>query len=85
MKLDAPKLGLATAIAFAVVWAICSAFVMLLPDMMMQMSGHALHANMGDAHWTMQWTGFIVGLVVWSVLGGVLAWGIATVYNRLGG
>jgi len=85
MKLDATKLGFATGIVFAIIWVICSALVVLLPDMMMQMSGHALHADMGTAHWTMTWMGFVVGLVIWSVLGGVIAWAIAAVYNRLPG
>ena len=83
MKLDATKLGLATAIVFAVIWVICSALVVLLPGIMMQMSGHALHADLGGASWSMNWVGFIVGLVVWSVFGGALTWGIAAVYNRL--
>lgn len=83
MKLDATKLGLATAIVFAVIWVICSALVVQLPEIMMQMSGHALHADMGTARWTMNWIGIIVGLAVWSAFGGVLTWGIATVYNRL--
>lgn len=83
MKLDAMKFGYATAIVFAVVWLICSALVVTLPNMMMQMSGHALHADMGTAHWTMTWAGFVIGLIIWSVLGGVLAWAIAAVYNRL--
>jgi len=83
MKLDATKFGLATGIVFAAVWLICSALVVAMPGMMMQMSGHAMHADFSGAHWTMTWIGFFVGLVIWSVLGGVLAWAIAAVYNRL--
>ena len=83
MKLDAIKLGLATTIVFAIAWVICSALVMLTPSAMMQMSGHMLHADLGDLRWTMHWTGILVGLILWSVMAGVLAWATASVYNRL--
>jgi hypothetical protein len=83
MKLDALKLGYATAIVFAVVWVICSLLVVALPGGMMQMSGHMIHADLGGAGWTLHWTGFFVGLVAWSVLPGALVWAIAAVYNRL--
>lgn len=83
MKLDAQKFGLATGIVFAVVWLICSAFVVTMPGMMMQMSGHAMHADFSGAQWTMTGVGFVFGLVIWSVLGGLLAWAVAAVYNRL--
>jgi len=83
MKLDAFKLGLAATIVLAIVWLICSILVVLLPAMMMQMGGHMLHADLSAAQWTMHWPGFVVGLILWSLLGGLLVWAVATVYNRL--
>ncbi len=85
MKLDAYKLGLATAITLAVVWVICSLLVLALPALMMQMGGHMLHTDLGAAQWTLHWPGFIIGLVLWSLLGGLLVWAVAAVYNRLAG
>lgn len=83
MKLDAIKLGVATAIVFAVVWVICSLLVVFVPGAMMGMSGHMLHADLGAANWTMHWTGFFTGLVAWSVLGGLIVSAVAAVYNGL--
>lgn len=83
MKLDALKLGLATAVVFTVVWIVCSLLVLVLPALMMRMGGHMLHANLSAAQWTLQWPGFIIGLILWSLLGGVLVWAVAAVYNRL--
>lgn len=83
MKLDAVKLGAATAIIFALVWVVCSIFVVLLPTTMMQMGGHMIHADLSAAGWSMHWTGFIMGLILWSVLSGLLVWAVAAVYNRL--
>mgnify|MGYP003983986251 FL=1 len=83
MKLDAMNLGMATAIVFAAVWALCSLLVVALPGTMTRMSGHMLHADLAGYGWTIHWTGFLVGLVLWSVLGGLLVWGVAAVYNRM--
>jgi hypothetical protein len=83
MRLDAVKLGFSTAIVFAIAWVICSILVVVSPGVMMQMSGHMIHANLSGLGWTMHWTSFLIGLVAWSVLSGVLAWAVAAVYNRL--
>jgi hypothetical protein len=85
MKLDAAKLGIATAIVFAVVWVICSVLVMLAPGAMMRMGGSMMHADFGGHVWTSHWSGFAIGLVLWAVLGGVLVWAIAALYNRMVG
>lgn len=85
MKLDAYKFGLATVIVLAVVWVVCSLLVLVLPVLMMQMGGHMLHADLGAAQWTLHLRGFVIGLILWSVLGGILAWAVAEVYNRLVG
>jgi len=83
MKLDAFKLGLATAIVFAIFWVICSLLVVTVPGAMMGMSGHMLHADLGAVNWTLHWTGFFIGLVAWSVLAGLTVWAVAAVYNAL--
>lgn len=83
MKLDAVKFGYAVAIVSAISWAICSLFVMLIPGRMMMMRGDMMHENMAGAGWTLTVTGFLIGLVVWSLVAGVFAWAIAAVYNRL--
>jgi hypothetical protein len=83
MKLDAFKLGLATAIVLAAVWIICSILVLLVPGPMMQMGGHMLHAELDGYHWSMHWPGFLIGLILWSALSGLLVWAIAGFYNRL--
>ena len=83
MRIDASKLGLATAIVFAIVWIVCSLFVVIVPGAMMSISGHMLHGDLGGLNWTMHWTGFFVGLAAWTILLGVIVWAMAAVYNRL--
>lgn len=85
MKLDALKLGYATGIVFAAVWVVCSILVIVVPGAMMQMSGHMIHAELSGVTWSMHWTGFFVGLVLWSLLSALLVWAVAEVYNRLVG
>jgi len=83
MKIDAFKLGMATTIVFAIVWAICSVLVVIVPGPMMQMSGQMLHADLSGYGWSMHWSGFFVGLILWSLLPGLLVWAIAALYNRM--
>jgi len=83
MKIDSTKFGLATGMVFAVSWLICSLFVAVLPRGMMQMSGHMVHADLGNMGWSMHWTGIVFGLFAWSIIAGLMAWAIAALYNRL--
>lgn len=83
MKLDPKFLFIAVASTFALAWIICAAFVVMMPNGMMALMGHMVHANLEDMQWTMTATGFFVGLVAWSLLAGVFVWFIASVYNKL--
>lgn len=83
MKIDATKMGLATAIVFGLLWIVCSLFVFSMPMGMSQFGGHMMHVDFGNFAWTLTFTGFLYGLVSWSIISGFTAWAIATVYNRL--
>ena len=83
MKLDAGKLFLATVISLAVVWVVGSAFVAFMPGAMMGGAGHMVHADLQYKAWTLTWQGFLLGGILWSILGGAITWLVATVYNRL--
>lgn len=85
MKLDAMKLGMATGVVFALIWGLCSLLVALMPVAMMQMSGHMIHMDLGGMAWTMTGVGFVLGLILWTVLPAILVWAVASVYNRLVG
>jgi hypothetical protein len=83
MSVNARAFGLATGIVFAISWIICSAFVAIFPGGMMQISGHMIHGNFGGLAWSLTLLGFIAGLIAWSVSSAVIAWAVASVYNRL--
>ncbi|HEY9091561.1 DUF5676 family membrane protein [Parasphingorhabdus sp.] len=83
MKLNAIKLGLATAIIFGFTWIICSLFVTMASGRMMQMSGNMAHSNFAGMGWSLHWTGLLVGLVISSFFSGLIVWAIAATYNRL--
>ncbi|KCZ50100.1 MULTISPECIES: DUF5676 family membrane protein [unclassified Hyphomonas] len=84
MKLNPNRLFVAVAIAIAVAWLICTALVGIAPSGMMSLSGHMMHTNLHGMAWSMNPTGIIAGLFVWSLSGGALAWLIATLYNYFG-
>lgn len=83
MKLDAGKFGMAAAIVTAILWTICSAVVLTMPMGAIRMSGYMMHADVGPMTWAFSGPGFFVGLLVWAVSAGLVAWALAAVYNRL--
>jgi hypothetical protein len=83
MKLDAMKFGMATAIVFGLFWIACSVLVMMLPSVMMDMSGHMIHGDMSGMSWHMTISGVVIGLIIWSVFAGFIAGLIAHVYNKM--
>ena len=83
MKLDPIKFGVAAACAVAIIWIFCSLLVISLPGMSMNMGGYMMHADFSGMAWQMGMTGFLAGLILWTVTAGVFAWLLATIYNKL--
>ena len=83
MNIDANKIGISSAISFGILWVVCSAAVHFMPQPMMMITGHMMHADLTSLDWTLTFSGFLIGLVAWSTLAGVSGWLIATIYNRL--
>lgn len=83
MKLHAVKFGLACAISAVVLWIICSLLVMVMPAMMLSMSGDMLHMQLQDMEWHLTLTGALWGLVSWAVVAGFSGWLLVVIYNRL--
>ncbi len=82
MNLDAKKLAMSFGSVAAVLWAVCSLLVALMPGPMMSLTAHMFHGNMEGFSWTLTWAGFFVGLVSWTVWAAVAGWLIGWSYNR---
>ena len=82
MKLLTIKLTIATALAFSVLWIICSSIIILAPTLSMTLTGTMIHADLSSIAWTLTWRGFLTGLIAWAVIGGLSAWLIAFFYNH---
>jgi len=83
MTLNALKFGMASAITAAILWLACSLLVMLIPAMMLSVSGEMVHMQLNEMGWHLTFTGVVVGLVAWSVSAGIAGWLLAAIYNRL--
>ena len=83
MNLNALKFGFATALSVAVLWIVCSILVLVMPSMMISMSGDMLHMDVTGMSWSMTITGAIAGLFAWSLSAGIFGWLLAAIYNRL--
>lgn len=82
MKIDELAFAKALALTSAILWIICAAIVAVLPDMMMSMTGHMMHMDLSDRAWALNWTSFLIGLIIWSVIAGIFGWLITSFYNR---
>ena len=83
MKLNPNKFATASATTFAVLWVICSAVAYCLPDAIMTITGHMMHADLSSMGWSLTGTGFIIGLIAWAFCAGITTLLIAIIYNRL--
>ena len=83
MKFNSVKFALAATLTTAVIWVICSLLVFLLPQATIMASGDMIHMDIQDMMWSLTLSGFIKGLILWSLSVGLSAWIFAVIYNRL--
>ena len=83
MKLHACNFAISASLTSAIVWVICSLLVLYLPQVTMMLSGDMMHMDTQEMMWSLTLSGFIKGLILWSVTVGVSAWIFAVIYNRL--
>jgi hypothetical protein len=83
MKINAVNFAIASALTTAIVWIICSLLVWTMPGGMMNATTNMVHMDMARTGWTISFTGVVWGLFVWSILAGIFAWLLATIYNLL--
>ena len=81
MKIPENAFAIACAAAFAIIWIVCSLFVMALPNMMSDMTGKMLHTDWQAMRWHMSVLGVLIGGVLWTLLAGISGWLIAKIYN----
>ncbi len=83
MKLNPTAFGLALGAATAVLWTICSLIVVLIPGFAMNMTGHMMHADLGSMMWTMNITGYLIGLFIWGASACITGWITGVCYNKI--
>jgi len=83
MKLQTNKLSLSSAVAAAVLYVICWAFVAALPDLATTVTENMLHTKFDDIAWKMTPSSLIVGTFTWGLATGFAVWLVAVLYNRM--
>ena len=64
MKLSTLPFGASIAVAFILIWTLCSLLVVSYSTTMLAMTEHMIHANLKDFGWTLMWMGSLVVLVM---------------------
>ncbi len=82
MKLSSLKFGLAAACAVAVAWILCSLLVLLLPSISLNLGGYMMHVDLSNISWQIGFAGFLLGLILWTLLAGIIASLTAAIYNE---
>lgn len=82
MTINALKFGVACALSVAALWIICSILVLVIPSLMLSMSGDMLHMELTEMGWHLTLSGVIKGTVGWFVVAGIGGWLLAVIYNR---
>lgn len=83
MRIDARSFGLAAGAIAGVMFALCSVAVALSPEATANAFGGLTHLGLAGLTRTPSWTGFVTGLVVWSVGTAAVVGTAAALYNRL--
>ncbi|HET9985221.1 MAG TPA: DUF5676 family membrane protein [Longimicrobiales bacterium] len=83
MRLESRLLGLAAAVAAAVSYAICALAVAIAPRAVADAFSYVLHIDLTGLARRVTWDSFIVGIIAFSLVIGLLVALAATIYNAL--
>lgn len=83
MKLNAIKIGIASAAAFTLLWFICSLMIMTMPEYMRLVTASMMHVSPTVIGWELSWSGVLVGGVAWAAAASVTFALTAALYNLL--
>jgi hypothetical protein len=83
MKLNPRSIFWAVAFVSAASYAVCAAFVAVAPQATSHFFSWVMHVDLSGLARHITWSSFLGGVICYSLVLGVLAWGFALAYNRL--
>ena len=85
MKLQPTSLAMASGLAFAIIWVLCSALVAALPGIGDTAYRGMMHAGADMPGMHVSVSGFLAGLVGWTLSAAITGWVLAVAYNTMSG
>ena len=83
MKLHPTSLAIATAIAFAIIWTVCTVLVAAAPGAADVAFRGMMHMSAAMPAMEITLSGYLIGLVGWVVSAAVTGWLLAAIYNAM--
>lgn len=85
MSLDSKSLGLAAAVAAAIVYSACALLVALFPAATSAAFSYVLHLDLTTMARPVSWASYCIGALTLSVIAGLVVALAAVFYNRFSG
>ena len=82
MRLDTRALAKATGAVAAIAYVLCALLVAVAPGALTQAASYVAHIDLSGLSRSITWSGFVVGLVVWTAATMLAAASTSALYNR---
>lgn len=83
MKLDATNLAIAAAVAVAIAWTLCAAYLAAAPGAASFTFRAMMHLDLAEPAMRITLGAYLIGLVAWVVSAAATGWLVGAIYNAL--
>ena len=83
MQLNMKAFALAASIMAALSFTICAILVAIVPQLATAVLSDVVHLDLSGLSRSLTWSNYIVGLLFWTVLTGVVFGSVVQMYNAL--
>ena len=83
--LNARAFGFAAATIAGVLTTICALGLAIAPQGTTTLASTLIHLDLSEMSRSLTWSGYLTGLIAWTIGAGFIFWAAAALYNRFSG